>query len=102
MGITLSGQLDDVDNSSYLTGTVSATTTQIEAKVGGSRLVGRQVLTLHNDGNATIYYGPTGLTSATGSPLVKNQFVSLPIGDNIGVFVLTASGTATVRVQEIG
>jgi hypothetical protein len=101
-GLSHNGEFDDVLSDGYVTGTVTATTTEVEAKVGASPLSGREVITLHNKGSAEIFYGPTGVTSTTGTPLKKNQFVSLPLGDAISLFVITDSGTATVIVQEIG
>lgn len=101
MGISQSGQFDDVNNSSYLAASISVTTSQTEAKVGASRLNGRQLIILENIGNPDIYYGPSGVTTTTGIKLVKNAVVSLPVGDLVGVFLITASGTATVTVQEI-
>jgi hypothetical protein len=99
--ISLSGEFDDVNNEGYVSGAVAVTSIAVEAKVGASRLSGREALTITNKGAKTIYYGPSGVTSATGDPLFKDQFVSLPSGDNIGVFVVTnGADTATVIVQE--
>jgi hypothetical protein len=100
MGLDNSSEFNDVMGEGYVSGPVSVTTSEIEAKVGGSRLAGREALTITNKGTAKVYYGPTGVTSTTGDVLEKDQFVSLPMGD-IGVFVITASGTATVIVQEM-
>jgi len=90
----------DLVNNSYLSGSISITTTQIEAKVGASALALRQAITITNTGAQTIYYGPTGLTAATGKPLFKNQDVAIPVGPSIQVFILTASGTSTAIIQE--
>lgn len=91
----------DVDNSGYLSGSLSVTTTQVEAKVGASPLVSRQEVIVFNIGPQTIYYGPSGVSSSTGIPLLKNQFVSLALGPNISIFLLTSSSTSTVIVQEL-
>jgi hypothetical protein len=99
--ITLSSEFSDVNNESYVSGAVAVTSVAVEAKVGASRLSSREVITITNKGAKTVYYGPSGVSSTTGDPLYKDQFVSLPYGDNIGVFVVCASGdTATVIVQE--
>ncbi len=101
MGISYSGELDDVNNNSYLSGAVNVTSSAVEAKVGANRLEGRELLTITNKGSKTVYYGPAGVTSTTGDPLYKDQFVSLPFGDNIAVYVVCAGAdTATVIVQE--
>lgn len=87
---------------SYVAGSISVTTSEIEAKVGGSRLSGREVLRIFNNSNTTIYFGPTGFTTAQGEPLFKNQWIEIKVKDTIGIFLRTASGTATdVRIQEM-
>lgn len=103
MGYTSGGELDDVNNDNYVAGPVSVGSVQIEAKVGLSRLYGREILTITNTGPNVVYYGPTGVIPGSGDSLKKGQFISLPYGDNIAVFLICASGqTATVKVQESG
>lgn len=101
-GITFNPELSDVDNDAYLSVNVSVTSSPIEAKVGVSRLSGREMVMIQNKGPKTLYYGPSGVTATTGMPLEKEQYVALPIGDSIGVFLVCDSGdTATAIVQEI-
>lgn len=101
-GISYSPEYSDVLTDSYLAGTISISTTQVEAKVGASRSITRETLRVYNNSLITIYFGPSGVTAATGEPIFKNQWVNIPIGD-LGVFLITASGTAAdVRIQEIG
>lgn len=99
-GINVNPDFSDVVNNTYVTGSVSVGTTEIEAKVGGSPVDDRQIVTIHNKGPKEIFYGPTGLTSSTGTPLKKNQFACIPVGPDISVFMLTASSSSTVIVQE--
>ena len=102
MTITYNPELSDVLTDSYVAGVISVSTSQIEAKVGASRVATRETLRIYNNSNTTIYFGPSGVTSLTGEPIFKNQWVNIPIGD-IAVFLITASGTATdVRIQELG
>lgn len=97
----LTNDRSDVTESSYLTGTVSVSTTEVEAKVGSSRLDRRQSIILYNKGANTVYYGPTGVTSTTGIPLFKFQTLKFMQG-NIGVFLICAtSESATVIIQEL-
>jgi len=99
--ITLSSEFSDVNNEGYVSGSVAVTSIVIEAKVGANRLSGREVITITNKGSKTLYYGPSGVTTITGDPLFKDQFVSLPFGDAIGVFLICAgTDTATAIVQE--
>lgn len=100
MSISLSSEYSDVLSDAYVAGVISVSTSEIEAKVGASRLSGRETLRIYNNSNITIYFGPTGVTSSTGEPIFKNQWVNIPIGD-IAVYLITASGTASdVRIQE--
>lgn len=94
------GRNDDIVNDSYVQGTVSVTTSQIEAKVGGSRLDKRQILRIYNSSNNTIYFGPSGVTTSTGEPIEKNNWVNIPAGDQIAVFLIAATGTNSVIVSE--
>src|SRR4051812_22777756 len=93
-------EYSDVLQDGYVSGAVSVTTTQIEAKVGGARLAGREALTITNKSSTPVYFGPTGVTSTSGDYLKKDQSVSMPVGD-MGVFLIVASGSATVIVQEL-
>lgn len=99
-GLNLSSEYSDVVNDSYISGSVSVTSTEIEAKVGGSRLAGREILTIYNSSTSVIYHGPTGVTTSTGVRIEKGQTIDIPVGDNIGVFLIAASGTNSVIVQE--
>jgi hypothetical protein len=102
MSITYDPELSDVLTDSYIAGSISVSTTQVEAKVGASRVATRETLRIFNNSSTTIYFGPAGVTSSTGEPIFKNQWVNIPIGD-IAVFLITASGTAAdVRIQELG
>lgn len=101
MSVFDSPELSDVVNEAYVTGTVTVGTTQVEAKVGGSPLAGREILVIHNSSNSTIYYGPTGVTTSTGAPLFKDQVASVPIGVNLSVFLIAGSAGNVVRVQEL-
>lgn len=94
------GRNDDIVNSSYVQTSINVTTTQIEAKVGASNLSGRQILRIYNNSNNTIYLGPTGVTTSTGEPLNKGEWIIFPVGDQISIFLIAASGSNPVIVQE--
>lgn len=93
-------EYDDVLTDNYVTGTISVGTSQVQAKVGASNLSGREMLYLENQGAQTVYYGPSGVTTTTGAVLYKFQSVFLPVGANVNVYVIAASGTNTIIVQE--
>lgn len=48
---------------------------------------------------ATVYYGGSGVTSANGMPLAASQSVCFDAFNLAGWYVVTASGTTSVRVQ---
>jgi hypothetical protein len=94
--------LADVNNKTYVSGVITVGTTAVEAKVGGSRISPREMVRIYNnDPSITIYFGAAGVTVATGEPLRPGEAVSVPAGDELGVFVIAASGSVNVRVQEM-
>lgn len=97
-----SPEFSDVLNDSYITGTVTATTSQIELKVGGSPLVGRELLIIHNNGSKDIWIGPSGVTTSNGIPVEDGETITISVGQNLSVYAITSSGTASVVVQELG
>jgi hypothetical protein len=104
MGIQESPDRADVDSASYTSGVVAVGATETEAKAGGARNPLRQEVVLHNDSNATVFYGPTGVTTTgatKGIPLRPRQEVFLPLGD-VGVFLIADTAGNNVIVQEMG
>ena len=101
MGIGYNSDFSDVNNTAYLSGTVTVGTSAIEAKVGGSALDERQTVRIYNSSNAVIYFGPAGVTISTGEPLEKKQWVSIPAGKSNPVYLIRASSSGSVIVQEM-
>lgn len=103
--IAESPQRADVDETSYTSLAVAVGTSQVEAKVNGTRNPLRQILKLTNDNDTVeIYYGPTGVTasgSTKGDVLWPRQEAAIPIGD-VGLFMIAPSGSVNVIVQELG
>lgn len=101
MGFSNNGEYYDVLEDGYVAGSISVSTTAVEAKVGASRLSKREGLRIYNNSSKVIYFGPSGVTSSTGEPLKKDEWADLPFGEGVAVFVVTDSGTASdVRIQE--
>jgi len=95
-------QISDVNNSDYVAGALSVTTSAVEAKVGASRLSKREMVRIYNnDSSIIIYFGPSGVTTSSGEPIKPGEAVSVPAGDAIGVFLIAASGTVNTRIQEM-
>lgn len=100
MGLSESPEFSDIINTSYVAGSVSVTTSQVEAKVSSSPLAHRQLLVIYNNGNLPIYYGPFGVTTSTGVKINKNEFVVLPVGDLINIFLITSTSSSSAAIQE--
>ena len=101
MVLSYSGDRSDVNESAFVSGAVTVGVTEVEAKVGGSPLAGRQLLSITNNSAKDIFYGPTGVTTATGDVLKKGgQYIVLPVGPGVSVFLISADAGLNVRVQE--
>ena len=105
MGFTRGGEFDDVNNDGYVsTRATIGNASEVEAKVGASRLEVRETLTITNVGNKTVYFGPSGFSSsdaANGEPLFKRQSVTIQVGDGVGVFLrCDGSDSTDVVIQE--
>lgn len=101
MGVNLSSNYSDTNDSVYVSGRITVTTSDTEAKVGASREAERQFVRIYNDGNKTVYFGPGGQSTTDMEPLKKRQYVEIAVAD-LGVFLKTDSGTSDVIIQEIG
>ena len=89
-------------NIDYKSVNKNITTTEKLASVGVSNLAGRKELNIFNKGAQTIFYGPTGVTDVTGTPIEKDEVASFDNhGDNINIFLVTKTGTATVIIEEL-
>jgi hypothetical protein len=102
VGLQQSGIDDDTYSSDYISLRFSIGATQQEAKVGAAALSGRQELTIYNDSNDVIYYGPSGVTTSgptKGVPIEGLEFVTIPAKENNQVFLIS-DGTSDVIIQE--
>ena len=81
-----------------LSGAVSVGTSA--TALPASALSGRRVLWLYNNGAATIFLGPAGVTTANGFPLLPGQSVALEVGVLV-MYGRVATGTVEMRVMEI-
>lgn len=101
MSFSYNPQTSDVNNGAYLSGAVTATSSQVEAKVELDRLAARESVRIYNNSSQIVFYGADGVTVSTGEPIEPGAAVSVPAGDALGVFVIVASGTADCRIQEM-
>ena len=77
---------------------IGATASQIVAARTGAPGTGRIAVTLYNAGAATVYFGPSGVTTSTGMPLRAGATVS--ISTQAAVYGIAASGTQTLGIME--
>ncbi len=96
-----SGQFNDVDDANYVSGTITIGTSQVLAAVGVSNLTLRQELLIYNKSGVVIYFGPTGVTTATGIPINPNEVLNLPFGQNNSVFLIAGTASNSVIIQEM-
>jgi hypothetical protein len=57
-----------------------------------------QTVWLHNQGGGAVYLGDANVTTANGYKLDNGDKMQLPVGDNEGLYGITASGTHTIAV----
>lgn len=88
-------------NISFIATNKTINTTESLASVGGSNLSNRKTLVIFNRGSQTIYYGPSGVDDTTGIAIEKDELITLDVGQNILVYLVTKTGNATVTIQEL-
>lgn len=101
-GISYNPDRAEVDEGSVVTAVIAVGTTAVEIKTSPTRNSTRQSVNIYNDSNATVYLGPATVTTSganKGLPLLKGQFISLPLGD-VGYFAIAASAGKNVIVTE--
>jgi hypothetical protein len=92
----------DVLDTGYRSAVVTVGTTQVEAKSGASALTARQAILLHNDGNDTVYVGPSGVSgagAAKGVALYKKQSMFISVG-YVPMYLIATTPGNSVIVQE--
>jgi hypothetical protein len=99
----MSGGLHRIDvlDSVGLYAELTVGTTPVELKVGGTALVDRQAVTMRPKDNA-IYWGyDSSVTTTTGTRIYKDEFLMLPIGDNISVYLIANDAGKLVSIGEL-
>ena len=82
------------------------TATVVEAKVGGSALAERKVVTLQGDGKFYVYFGDGSTTPnaatviADGVTVFKDQITSFEASESQPLFVLAVTGTVNIKIIE--
>lgn len=100
MSLSQFRQPDDILDVTFVGGTITVGTSAVEAKVGGSALVGRNILSIYNSSAVDIYYGPSGVTTATGFLIASGGVRSFKMTEGIALYLIAGTAGNTVRVQE--
>ena len=77
---------------------IGVAASQIVAARAGAAGTGRIAATLYNFGSATVFFGVSGVTGATGMPLPAGSAVTL--NTTAAIFGIAASGTQIIGVTE--
>lgn len=94
--------VSDVMDSNGVYGTLTVGTSAVQAKVGGSNLANRKLLTVDNTSNVVIYWGYNSsvTTSSYAGRIFKDQQASWAIGPNLSVYFIAGSAGNTVHLSE--
>ena len=99
--LPVQGTVADVINGPGLETVISVTSTPIEVKVGASKLTNRKLVTVFNDGTATVYWGYNNtITASTGTHIFKNQLQSWDATEGASIWLVAASGSHSCRITE--
>jgi len=91
----------DVLNSEGKYASLSVGLTAVELKVGASVLDKRQAVTIQPNDNGLYYGFDASVTTTTGTKLFKNQFLMLPIGPDIPVYLIADGAGKSARIGEL-
>jgi len=79
----------------------AATVTGTAAQVLASPLAGRRFVTIQNEGSQDVYLGSSaGVTSANGIKLTKANSATYEWGPDIDIYMISATGSQSVRFLE--
>lgn len=82
-------------------GSITVGTIAVELKVGASPLDGRQAVHMMAMDNAVYWGYDSSVTVSTGTRLYKGQFILLPIGDGVSVYLIANGAGKDVRIGEL-
>lgn len=95
-------QVIDTCNNGGVNSTLSIdNVTAVELKVGIFRLVGRKYIHLQVVSNNIFYGFSAAVTPLNGIQLFTNQLLILPIGDQMGIWLISNKAGQTAQIAEI-
>jgi hypothetical protein len=91
----------DICDTSTVQATVTVGTSAVVAKVGASNLSNRKIVNVFHNGSGKLYWGGSGVTTASGTQIFKNTSVSIPAGPNNSVYLISDTAGQDIRVVEL-
>lgn len=95
---------NDVLNGTYVSNRITVGAgAEVLAAASGTNLAKREFLMFYNDGNKTIYFGPTGVTkngATKGVPVEPTETVTFKASDAVNIYLISDTGNQNVIVQE--
>lgn len=77
------------------------TTALLVCSSGSANLFNRQMLSLFNNSSVTLYWGYTSaVTTATGTPIFRNQERGWMVGPNTNIYVIAGTAANDARITE--
>lgn len=70
-------------------------------KVGASALVNRRYVTFQPKDTGVFWGYTSGVTTATGTEVFKDQYITLPCGAGVTVYLIATSASKNVRIGEL-
>lgn len=97
----LTGSYATID-SAPVVGVKTVSTTAAELFAGASRLAGRYAMIVYNESSVPVYWGPSGVTTTNGFPLLPQDSVVFQFNPTVATAIyFIASSSASVRVVEL-
>ena len=98
--VKLAGSFARIRNAPVV-GVKTVTSTAAELFAGASRLANRYLMAVYNDSTLIVYWGPSGVTTSTGYPLLPQDSIVFEFDPNTATAIyFIASANASVRVEE--
>ncbi|MBC7340882.1 MAG: hypothetical protein H5U02_00250 [Clostridia bacterium] len=99
--VQLTGSYATID-SAPVVGAKTVTTTAAELFASASRLANRYAMIVYNESSVPVYWGPSGVTAATGFPLLPQDSVVFQFNSSVATAIyFIAASNAAVRVVEL-
>jgi hypothetical protein len=99
--VTLNGSFATV-KSAPVVGAKTVTTTAASIFAGSAALPDRYAMTVYNDSSYTIYWGPSGVTTSTGMPILPGDSVTFEFSQSVVTAIyMIAAASAAIRVMEV-